>query len=62
MLSYLRAATDQLTRVYERISQRYAKEGLKSNEEPVSWDFASLREYKELALAFNMVHDIDGFM
>ena len=62
MLSYLRAATDQLTRVYERISQRYAKEGLKSNKEPVSWDFASLREYKELALAFNMVHDIDGFM
>ena len=62
MMSYLRAATDQLSRVYSKIQERYKREGLKSNKTPVTWDLATLREYQELALAFNMVSDIDGFI
>lgn len=62
MVSYLKAATDQLSRVYNQISKRYKKEGLKDNKEAVVWDLKSLREYNDLALAYNVVDDISGFI
>lgn len=60
MVQYLKAANDQLSRVYKQIQKRYDKEGLKDSN--VSWELSYLKEYKDLALAFNVVDDISGFM
>lgn len=62
MMLYLKSAADQLSRVYKQIYRRQQAEGLKSNKDAVSWDLDSLREYRDLALAFNVVDDISSFV
>ena len=60
MVQYLKAANDQLSRVYNQIQKRYDQEGLKNSN--ISWELSYLKEYKDLALAFNVVDDISGFL
>lgn len=60
MVQYLKAANDQLSRVYNQIQQRYDQEGLKNSS--ISWELSYLKEYRDLALAFNVVDDISGFL
>jgi hypothetical protein len=61
MMQYLITAIDQLSRVYKQIDRKYTQES-KRNTEPVTWDLVYLRNYRDLALSFNMVDDIAGFV
>jgi hypothetical protein len=61
MMQYLITAIDQLSRVYKQIDRKYTQES-KRNAEPVTWDLVYLRNYRDLALSFNMVDDIAGFV
>ena len=61
MMQYLITAIDQLSRVYKQIDRKYTQES-KKNAEPVTWNLVYLRNYRDLALSFNMVDDIAGFV